>query len=103
VAYVSYETAPARDGDATHNVGLFVIGDTGGALPAKALPAVQLDSSEGYNVAVWREGEVVYELVSDLDEADIRKMVTQQHPRFASTPPRPVRPDVPAQPASLSP
>jgi anti-sigma factor RsiW len=103
VAYVSYETAPARDGDATHHVGLFVIGDTGGALPAKALPAVQLDSSEGYNVAVWREGEVVYELVSDLDEADIRKMVTQQHPRFASTPPRPVRPDVPAQPASLSP
>lgn len=103
VAYVSYETAPDKDGDPTHHVGLFVIGDTGGALPAKALPAVQMDSSEGYNVAVWREGEVVYELVSDLSEADIRKMLTQQHPRLASNPSRPVRPDVPAEPASLRP
>lgn len=103
VAYVSYETAPAKDGDPTHHVGLFVIGDTGGALPAKALPAVQVDSSEGYNVAVWREGEVVYELVSDLDEADIRKMVTQQRLQYAGNPSRPVRPDVPVQPASLNP
>jgi mycothiol system anti-sigma-R factor len=103
VAYVSYEAAPVKDGDPARRIGLFVFDDSGRDLPAKALPAVQVDSSDGYNVAVWREGEVVYELVSDLDEADIRKMVTQQHPQLASHPSRPVRPDVPAQNASLRP
>ena len=29
----------------------------------------------GYNVAYWRDGEVVYELVTDLDEVDIRRLL----------------------------
>jgi hypothetical protein len=43
---------------------------------------------EGYNVALWRDGEVVYELVSDLSEADILKMVQEQKrsSRMANTP-----------------
>ncbi|HME91840.1 MAG TPA: transmembrane regulator PrtR, partial [Myxococcaceae bacterium] len=34
-------------------------------------------NSHGYNVAIWRDREIVYELVSDLDESDIRQMVAQ--------------------------
>ena len=36
---------------------------------------MQVDATQSYNVAVWRDGEVVYELVSDLTEAEIRKLV----------------------------
>jgi anti-sigma factor RsiW len=67
-AYISYETRPEREG--------------------QAFPAVEVGTSEGYNVALWRDGEVVYELVSDLSEADIRKMLQEQKrsARVANTP-----------------
>ena len=32
-------------------------------------------NARGYNVAVWRENEIVYSLVSDLDEADLFELV----------------------------
>lgn len=104
-AYISYEAAPA-EGAPARKLGLFVFDDTGRDVTAKALPAVEMNSADGYNVALWREGEIVYELVSDLDEADIRKMLLQhnQGARLASTPrPPKVLPDVTLQPASLQP
>jgi anti-sigma factor (TIGR02949 family) len=87
-AYISYETRPEREGQEARRIGVFVIDDSGRDLDAQALPAVQVDSSQGYNVAMWRDGEVVYELVTDLSEADIRKMLLdkERSSRMANSP-----------------
>jgi hypothetical protein len=57
-----------------------------------AEPAV--GSSNGYNVVSWRNGDVVYQLVTDLDEQDIRELV----PPGQAGPGRPV---LDVRPASL--
>jgi Fe-S oxidoreductase len=36
---------------------------------------VRLVNARGYNVAVWRQDEIVYSLVSDLDEQDLFQLV----------------------------
>ena len=36
---------------------------------------VRLASARGYNVAVWRQDEIVYSLVSDLDEEALFQLV----------------------------
>ncbi len=36
---------------------------------------VRVASSKGYNVAVWRQDEIVYSLVSDLDEDSLFQLV----------------------------
>jgi len=85
-AYITYT---GEDGDARpRRVGLFVFTDTNGQLDARQLPKVRVDTSHGYNVALWRDGEIVYELVSDLDEDDIRQLVSgtarpEAQPRLA--------------------
>lgn len=80
-AYIRY--------DGARPMGLFVYGDDGdvdvGAEPA-------MGSSHGYNVVSWREGDVVYQLVSDLDEDDIRELVPTGGPPPADTPQLDVRP-----------
>jgi anti-sigma factor RsiW len=75
-AYVRYE-GQDRVG-APRTIGLFVFGDEKNDLGARPLPAASLESRLGYNVAVWRDGEIVYELVSDLDESDIRALLDAQ-------------------------
>ncbi|MFL5345444.1 MAG: anti-sigma factor family protein [Hyalangium sp.] len=91
-AYISYETRPEGEGQQARRIGVFVFDDSRRDVDAQALPAVQVDSSQGYNVAVWRDGEVVYELVSDLSEADIRKMLLDQE-RAARRAPAPRSPE----------
>lgn len=63
-AYIRY--------DAPRKMGLFVYGDDND-VDVGATPAV--GSSHGYNVVSWREGDVVYQLVTDLDEQDLRELV----------------------------
>lgn len=75
-AYVRYDTERRR-------LGLFVFED-GHDVDVGPEPAVA--SSHGYNVVSWREGDVVYQLVSDLDEGDIRELLA----------PRPAAPDASA-------
>ncbi len=36
---------------------------------------VRMINARGYNVAVWRRNEIVYSLVSDLDEGDLVRLV----------------------------
>ena len=36
---------------------------------------VRVVNARGYNVAVWRENEIVYSLVSDLDETALFELV----------------------------
>lgn len=81
-AYIRY--------DGARPMGLFVYGDDGdvdvGAKPA-------MGSSHGYNVVTWRKGDVVYSLVSDLDEDDILGLLPgQELPMPPSTPQLDVRP-----------
>lgn len=63
-AYIRY--------DSPRSMGLFVYGDDHdvdvGTEPA-------MSSSHGYNVVSWRAGDVVYQLVTDLDESDIRELL----------------------------
>jgi len=73
--YVVYEV-PAATGPA-RRVGLFVFDDSRREIPADPYPG-SLANARGYNVALWRENETVYELVSDLDERDIRSLLRQE-------------------------
>ena len=105
-AYISYEAAAGEQGAAPRRIGVFVFDDARREVKAQPLAAMQVDSSNGYNVAVWREGEIVYELVSDLDEQDIRRMLAEQQAprRLAASPSSaPPGPSVSVQPVSLQP
>ncbi|MFZ5468344.1 MAG: anti-sigma factor family protein [Myxococcota bacterium] len=90
-AYISYD-ADTPAGAAPGRIGLFVYDDRGGA--NATLSDAEVAKSLGYNVVSWRDGEVGYTLVTDLDEADIRRMLFQPAPSGA-------RPSLPLQPASL--
>lgn len=80
-AYIRYES-PRR-------MGLFVYGDDN-EVDVSATPA--MGSSHGYNVVSWREGDVVYQLVTDLDEQDLRELVPPTPGSMLSTPTVDVRP-----------
>lgn len=73
---------------------LFAFADPEAAVGAE--PAV--GSSHGYNVVSWRDGEVVYQLVTDLSEADIRELLA---PHGELSPPVQTGPAVEARPAAL--
>ncbi len=96
-AYIAY-TSVSNPGAPPRRIGLFVFDDEKGEVGATSLPAVEMNTSHGYNVVMWRDHEIVYELVTDLDEANIRQMVNGigSHPRAKERPP-----SVPAQPASV--
>ncbi len=93
-AYIRYDE-PSGIG----RVGLFVYDDKQNETDFEDLPNATVGASHGYNVVSWREGDVVYQLVSDLDEADIRKMLSGSLKRAPASPP--ARPALEVQPASL--
>lgn len=73
-AYVRYDMPRGH-------LGLFILddpdrrfGDVGRVLQAGPSP-VRLINARGFNVAVWRRNEIVYSLVSDLDEDDLARLV----------------------------
>lgn len=99
-AYISYDTA-SPEGTATGpgRIGLFVYDDKAGDADFPEGGNPQMGTSHGYNVVSWREGDVVYQLVTDLDEKDIRRMLTRDGtPRRA---PSRQLPTVEVAPASL--
>jgi mycothiol system anti-sigma-R factor len=98
-AYISYERVPETEGAPGRRMGLFVFDDARRDVEAEPLPAVEVGSSHGYNVAVWRDGEIVYELVTDLNESDIRQMLLGQGGRQAIPPSAPA--SVPIHPVPL--
>jgi anti-sigma factor RsiW len=78
VAYTVPESAGRR-------VSLLIVddpsGESAGALPGdhRAVGGrdVFVSQARGYNVAAWRSGEIVYSLISDLDEGDVLRLVAQ--------------------------
>jgi len=77
-AYVVYR------GPAAHRVSLFVFDDPHAPLEMGLSGRRQrindrdvlLANERGYNVAMWRDNEIVYSLVSDLDERDIVQLLS---------------------------
>ena len=86
-------------------MGLFVYGDKPGDVDVGTLPHPEVGSSKGFNAVSWRDGDVVYQLVTDLDEHDIQELLPPSHggatePTPSSAPAtRPNRLEV--QPASM--
>jgi anti-sigma factor (TIGR02949 family) len=89
-AYVVY------DGPKAHRVSLFVFDDPRARFDLAGLELggkrqridnheVVLANERGYNVALWRDNEIVYSLVSDLDERDIVNLL-ENHSLGPATP-----------------
>jgi anti-sigma factor RsiW len=71
-AYIRYDAQ--RPGETTPRpLGLFVY--QGPEDDVGPLPEAEFGSSNGFNVVSWRDGDVVYRLVSDLDEHDVRQLL----------------------------
>jgi len=103
-AYIRYQKPDSAGTPRT--IGLFVFGDSDHDVEARPLPSVELDTRLGYNVAIWRDGEIVYEMVTDLDERDIRALLEAQNPgasprREAPAPARLPAESMEVRPASL--
>ena len=71
-AYIRYDSPRT---DSPRPMGLFVFGDDH---DLDVGTEAEVGSSHGYNVVSWREGDVVYQLVTDLDEQDIRDLMPAQ-------------------------
>jgi anti-sigma factor RsiW len=73
-AYIRYELPRGQ-------AGLFIVDDPEGRFDASGREVrvgprvVRLVAAKGYNVATWRDDEIVYSLVSDLDEAALYELV----------------------------
>lgn len=88
-AYIRYD-APTRASAQVRQVGLFVFGDDGKDVDVGAREQAEVGNSNGYNVVTWREGDIVYQLVTDLEEADIRDLLPPEPLQPATAPSRPV-------------
>lgn len=84
-AYIGYQAAGLSDA-ALRRVGVFVMDDSAEELSTTRWPDVQVREARGYRVASWRSGGMVYELVSDLDEPSIRRLLSAEPPAFAHEP-----------------
>jgi anti-sigma factor RsiW len=87
-AYIRYD-APARASAQVRQMGLFVFGDDGKDVDVGARAQAEVGTSNGYNVVTWREGDIVYQLVTDLEEADIRDLLPPEPQQPAAAPSRP--------------
>jgi anti-sigma factor (TIGR02949 family) len=73
-AYIRYELPRGQ-------AGLFIVDDPERRFDAAGREVrvgprvVRIVTARGYNVAVWRDDEIVYSLVSDLDEAALHELV----------------------------
>jgi anti-sigma factor RsiW len=73
-AYIRYELPKGQ-------AGLFIVDDPrrtfepGGRQVQVGPKVLRVVNARGYNVAVWRDNEIVYSLVSDLDEAALFDLV----------------------------
>jgi anti-sigma factor RsiW len=79
-AYITYVVAPSAAAPRDRRMGLFVLDDSAGEIPSiRSYPQVSVRAVRGFTVATWRAGGLVYELVSDLDEPELRQMLAQMN------------------------
>lgn len=70
-----------------HTISLFVFRADGLPWPARGLRAVggaqaHVTTSRGFNSVLWRDGELGYALVSDVDPADLARLAERLAPSF---------------------
>lgn len=81
-AYISYD-AHSPKGPTPRRVGLFVYDDRQHDVDFGGLDAASIARSRGFGVVGWRNGDLVYQLVTDMDDEDIRRMLTSDLLRAA--------------------
>jgi anti-sigma factor RsiW len=87
-AYVVYQLPPSPQRGADRRLGLFVVEDPEREIPSvDSWPQVGVRSVRGFSIASWRSGGLVYELVSDMDEADLRRTLSDIDPTAPASPP----------------
>jgi anti-sigma factor RsiW len=93
-AYVVYQLPDREPRGEGRRLGLFVVEDPEREIPSiAAWPQVGVRSVRGFSVASWRSGGLVYELVSDMDEANLRQTLRELDPTAPpAPPPEPVSP-----------
>jgi len=93
-AYVVYQLPTSEPRGQDRRLGLFVVEDPEREIPSVAVwPQVGVRSVRGFSVASWRSGGLVYELVSDMDEANLRQTLRELDPTAPPAPPaEPVAP-----------
>ncbi|HUM12556.1 MAG TPA: zf-HC2 domain-containing protein [Myxococcaceae bacterium] len=80
-AYVVYHLPPSEQRGGDRRLGLFVLEDPEQEIPSiAAYPQVNVRSVRGFSIASWRSGGLVYELVSEMDEADLQRTVREMDP-----------------------
>ena len=108
-AYVVYQLPPSEQRREEARLGLFVVEDPEREISSvSAWPQIGVRNVRGFSVASWRSGGLVYELVSDMDEADLRRTLRDMDPIAPPSPPpemvaparpRPMLPIPPQSPA----
>jgi len=79
-AYIAYEVPPSAVEPRERRMGLFVLDDSAGEIPSiRTWPQVSVRPVRGFTVASWRSGGLVYELVADVDEAELRRMLSEMN------------------------
>jgi anti-sigma factor RsiW len=87
-AYVVYQLSPSQQRGPERRLGLFVIEDPQQELRSVGTwPQVGVRNVRGFSIASWRSGGLVYELVSDMDEADLRRTLRDIDPTAPAIPP----------------
>ena len=87
-AYIVYQLPPSQQRGPERRLGLFVIEDPDQEIRSVgAWPQAGVRSVRGFSIASWRAGGLVYELVSDMDEADLRRTLRDIDPDAPASPP----------------
>ena len=73
-AYIVYEAQDPGTQE-PRRVSVFVLDDSDEAVTASPWPRVEFREVHGYRVATWRNGPIAYELVTDLDEEAVRRLL----------------------------
>jgi len=90
-AYVVYQLSPSAQRGPERRLGLFVIEDPEEEIRSVgSWPQVGVRNVRGFSIASWRSGGLVYELVSDMDEAGLRRAIRG----LDDAPPAPRPPEV---------
>jgi anti-sigma factor RsiW len=86
-AYIVYDV-PSAGGARKQRLGLFVLEDGEGEIPSvRPWPEVSVRPVRGFTVASWRRGGLVYELVSDASEPELRQLLAQMDAPLPALPP----------------
>jgi hypothetical protein len=89
-AYVVYQLPTSEPRGEDRTLGLFVLDDPEREIPSTAAwPQVGVRTVRGFSVASWRSGGLVYELVSDMDESELRRTLRDLDPTDRASSPQP--------------